>query len=126
VAEDSLDSQRLMQFLLQRMEMEVVTADNGQAALDAIDRANAEGKPIEMVLMDMQMPVIDGYTATPMLRQRGYTGPIIALTANATQKDRDHCLNIGCDEFLTKPVQLQALRDIVQHYFGSESPVEDP
>ena len=126
VAEDSLDSQRLMQFLLQRMEMEVVTADNGQAALDAIDRANADGKPIEMVLMDMQMPIIDGYTATPMLRQRGYTGPIIALTANATQKDSDHCLNIGCDEFLTKPVQLQALRDIVQHYFSSESPVEDP
>ena len=105
--------------------MHVTTADNGQTALDAYEKAKAAGQPIEMVLMDMQMPVLDGYTATPLFRQRGYTGPLIALTANAMEKDRNLCLSIGCDKFLTKPIQLNELRQIVQHYFG-ESPVRTP
>ncbi len=118
VAEDSIDSQRLLKFLLERLKLNVDIAANGSAALNLYDQAMADGKPYEMIFMDMQMPVLDGYTATPMLRKRGYAGPLIALTANATEQDRELCLKVGCDEFISKPVQLQTLEQAVRRYFA--------
>ncbi len=118
VAEDSIDSQRLLQFLLEKLNLKVDIAANGQAALDLYDQSVANGTPYELVIMDMQMPVLDGYTATPLLRQRGYAGPLIVLTANATAQDRDRCLGVGCDEFLSKPVQLHSLEQTVRRHFG--------
>jgi len=71
------------------------------------------GEPFDVVLMDIQMPVMDGYTATEELRQRGFDLPIIALTANALSEDRRRCLKSGFTDFASKPVDRQQLMELV-------------
>jgi CheY-like chemotaxis protein len=113
LAEDGLDNQRLISFLLKKAGAEVTVADNGQIAHDLALAARNEGTSFDVILMDMQMPVMDGYEATGKLREAGYTGPIIALTAHAMNTDQDKCFDAGCDNFMTKPIDHKKLISLV-------------
>jgi len=121
VAEDGRDNQRLISHLLRSAGAEVSLAGDGeQAVMYALD-AEREGKPFCVVLMDMQMPVLDGYNATRRLRDARYTRPVLALTAHAMRGDRQRCIDAGCDDYLTKPIDREKLLAACARW-ASESP----
>ncbi len=108
LAEDGKDNQRLFALLLKKAGADVCVVDNGSdACREAMDTFR-KGKPYDLILMDMQMPVMDGYTTTKMLRGKGYSLPIIALTAHAMSEEKQHCLDSGCDDYITKPILRDA------------------
>ncbi len=109
LAEDGVDNQRLVSFILKKHGAAVDVVENGALAFDKATEAKAAGEPYNVVLMDMQMPVLDGYGATRKLRSHGYEGPIVALTAHAMKGDRDACLEAGCNEYATKPIDRDVL-----------------
>ena len=113
VAEDSPDKGRVVCHLLQGVGAEVEMVENGRLAVDRALAARDEGLPFDLILMDMQMPVMDGYQATRTLRSQGYTLPIIALTAHALQEERQRCLECGCDDYQSKPIQREELIEAI-------------
>jgi|GEM_PF-3553750 len=113
-AEDGPDNQRLVSYLLQKAGASVTVAENGKLALEAALAAEEAGCPYDVILMDMQMPVMDGCAATALLREKGYRRPIIALTANTLASDREKCMSAGCNDFATKPVDRSTLISIIR------------
>ncbi|MEC9465262.1 MAG: response regulator, partial [Myxococcota bacterium] len=121
LAEDGFDNQRLISYRVQQAGAEVTLAENGRIAYDKAMEAWEKGEPYDVILMDMQMPEMDGYTATQKLRSEGYRGPIIALTAHAMSGDRDKCIQAGCDEYTTKPIKVHELLELIAKF--SKAPV---
>jgi CheY-like chemotaxis protein len=114
VVEDNSVNQKVAKKILERLGCEVVIANNGAEAIEHIDAGR-----FALVLMDMQMPVMDGLTATTLIRQRekGKTRtPIIALTANAMNGEYDRCMAVGMDGFLTKPLNVDRLRGFLSGF----------
>ncbi len=111
VVDDSIDNLSLVRTILTRGGATVETANNGREGVDKAMRGN-----FNIVLMDLQMPEMDGYQATKELRTRGYVKPIIAFTAHAMKEERKHCLENGFDDHLTKPVDRQLLISTVSTY----------
>ncbi len=118
LVEDVLSTQRLYALYLRRAGAEVDVCENGQAAVDKVTASMADRRPYDLVLMDMQMPVLDGYSATRILRDRGFEGPILAVTAHALAGDRERCIEAGCNDYCAKPANREELiavcRDLVQ------------
>ena len=105
LADDNQANQKLISLRLSQAGAEVVTAGNGKEALDRTSEASLEGRPFDAVIMDMHMPVLDGYDAVRQLRARGFTEPILAVTAYAMSEDREECIGLGCDDFISKPIE---------------------
>ena len=113
LAEDGPDNRRLIVLLLEKAGADITAVEDGQHALEVALAARHAGAPFDLILMDMQMPVMDGYTATQLLRELGYKSPIVALTANAMADDRQKCLDAGCNDYLSKPITRRHLLDMV-------------
>ncbi len=111
LVEDGETNRKLAKILLERAGATVECAENGQVAVDL-----AAHTDFDAVLMDMQMPIMDGYTATRTLRENGITVPIIALTAHALVEDREKCLQAGCADFVTKPINEYVLLSTIRRW----------
>jgi signal transduction histidine kinase/AmiR/NasT family two-component response regulator len=114
LAEDGLDNQRLISLVLRKAGAEVTVAENGKLAFQTMLAAEEGGQPFDVVITDIQMPVMDGYEFTRRLRAAGFDCPIIALTAHAMQGSREACLEAGCDDHITKPIDRQGLLYLIQ------------
>jgi CheY-like chemotaxis protein len=113
VAEDSPDNQLILRRILRLAGVEVEMVQNGAEAIE-----HAITGQHDLVLMDVQMPLLDGHDATEELRRRGYTKPIIALTAHAMPDERERSLRVGCNDHLTKPINHKRLLYVVAQYAG--------
>lgn len=109
LAEDGRDNQRLISLILQRAGAQTELANDG---LEAVQQALSP-RPYDVILMDMQMPVLDGYEATRRIRNAGCQTPVIAVTAHALEEDRQRCIEAGCDDFATKPIRRSLLLETI-------------
>ncbi len=121
LAEDGPDNQRLIKLHLTKAGATVDIAENGVEALAMIATADAQGKPYALLVSDMQMPEMDGYTLAQTLRNRGSTLPIIAVTAHALAEDKDKCLAAGCDDYDSKPIDRARLIATCTRWIGKRS-----
>jgi CheY-like chemotaxis protein len=121
VVDDGETNRDLVSLVLRRAGAVVETAENGKEAVEAIRRKNGK---YDVVLMDMQMPLLDGYSATRLLRKLGYQLPIVALTAHALQDDEAKCLAAGCTSFLTKPLNMDRLFETLAQLLRRELVVD--
>jgi PAS domain S-box-containing protein len=134
LAEDGPDNQRFISLVLRRAGATVTVAQNGKEAVEmAMARFPNWGRrhddvllPFDLILMDIQMPDMDGYQATTRLRQEGYTGPIIALSAHATTVAAERCIEAGCDDYLPKPIDRDALLQKIAHYVAKDDRRRSP
>ncbi len=114
LAEDNPDNRRAIALRLTQAGADMTLAENGQEAVDLALAAYETGRPFDLILMDMQMPILDGYEATRLLRSGGYQAPIIALTAHAMAEDQAECLRLGCDAFISKPIAWETLFALIK------------
>ncbi|MDO9265025.1 MAG: response regulator [Desulfosalsimonadaceae bacterium] len=113
VAEDSPDNRKLMKIMLENAGCVVTLAENGRKAVDTfLDMPHY----FDLILMDIQMPEMDGFGALNAIREKGFKIPIIALTAHASKEHREECIRAGMDDYLTKPIKKEALKaTLIKH-----------
>ncbi len=116
VVDDRRDVRHISQHFLEKAGAKVVTAEDGQQGINAALAARDSGEPFDLIVMDMQMPNVDGLQATAELRSAAVETPIIALTADAMKGDREKCVNGGCDDYLSKPIDQLLLVNMVARY----------
>jgi CheY-like chemotaxis protein len=116
LVDDCRDNQRLIGSVLERAGLKISLAGDGSEGVEQALASCDAGRPFDVILMDMQMPKLDGYGATRKLRVAGYAGPIIALTANAMRGDRKKCAAAGCDGYVTKPIDRKELVKAILDY----------
>jgi CheY-like chemotaxis protein len=116
LVEDGRDNRLLVTVSLQGAGSAVHAVADGKQALEAVSHANGAGQPFDLILMDMHMPVMDGYQATRMLRATECRVPIVALTAGAMAGDRERCLQAGCDDYVAKPFDWRHLIEVVARH----------
>jgi len=116
LAEDNPVNQRVALRMLETVGCDVVVASNGVEALNASERSS-----FDIVLMDMHMPVLDGVAATRELRKCGFTGPIVAVTANALPEDHGRCLDAGMDDHLAKPFTSEQLVGVLRQWTSEQA-----
>jgi two-component system sensor histidine kinase/response regulator len=125
VAEDNAVNQRLIVRLLEKRGHRVVVAADGRQAVEALERES-----FDLVLMDVQMPEVDGLQATAAIREKekssGKHQSIVALTAHAMSGDRDRCLAAGMDDYLKKPIRPQELDQILESHLNRRTPAPVP
>lgn len=117
VAEDNSTNQKLIELLLTKMGLNITVVADGQQAVDA-----ATTQPFDMIFMDMQMPVMGGHEAVGILREKGMTLPIVALTGNAMAGDEQECLDAGCDGYIAKPIDRNKLNAMLGKYLPADFP----
>jgi CheY-like chemotaxis protein len=110
-----LVNQKVATKLIEKFGIRVTVAENGQKALDLLGEHQ-----VDLVFMDCQMPIMDGYTATRVLRQQEFKTPIVAMTANASAQDRAECISCGMNDFIAKPYQLHELSVILQRWLPKD------
>ena len=126
LVEDVELNQRLLAAILRRAGATVDLADDGRMGLELALAAERRGEPFDLVLMDMQMPVMDGYESAHALRAAGFTRPILALTAHAMSTDRERCIAAGCTDYETKPIQRERLLATCRRLVGEGAPAPLP
>jgi PAS domain S-box-containing protein len=116
IAEDDKFSFKFLEGFLKQTNVNVLHAENGKLAVDIC----LENKEIDLVLMDIQMPEMNGYEATNLIKQNRKQLPVIAQTANAIIEEREKCFEAGCDDFVTKPVNIHELYSKIDKYFTNK------
>lgn len=125
LVEDFPDSQRLIAYHLKQAGAEVFFADDGKIALEMALEARDHGLPYDIILMDLQIPIFDGNETTQILRDADLRIPIIALTAHDGLYDRESCMHVGFDEYLTKPVDSEELIETIARYTRTYQPAHN-
>ncbi|MBK8099528.1 MAG: response regulator [Planctomycetes bacterium] len=123
VVDDAPDIRRLVQAILNKAGFSTCVAENGVAACMLEERQRQAGRPFDIVVMDIQMPVMDGCQAARRMREQGRNQPILALTAHATADDRTRCLAAGFDDYATKPIGRDQLVALVRQHLRTAAPV---
>ena len=116
VAEDSQAGRMLTSLLLKRLDLQVTTTGDGKETVQ-----KALGQPFDLIFLDIQMPNMDGYDVTRTLRREGIATPIVAVTAHATDGDREKCISAGCSDCLSRPINRKELVGILSKYLASEN-----
>lgn len=126
LAEDSVDIQRLLRIYLESAGLQVDVANDGLSAVRAAMSALTAGRPYDAILLDLQMPELDGYDAARLLRASGWTNPILAISAHITAEHQERCRDVGIDEFLPKPVTREALLSTLRRHLPGPAPGAGP
>ena len=121
VVDDRRDVWRLSKYFLERCGASVAIAEDGRQALDCVEQALVDGQPFDLILMDMQMPVMNGQKAVEEIRRRNIDTPVIAMTADAMEGEKERCLKFGCNAYLSKPFDGVKLMNMCAEILKSHS-----